>query len=115
MVQQAARGMALRAAFFWLAVGLGVSGAIALFAPVYAPWAILAAGVCLAAALIARPRGPVADDRIAASKSDTALGLPALAREVFERLPDPLMLVDVPGRVVFANKAMTAVVGTDTH
>ena len=35
-------------------------------------------------------------------------GLPSLAREIFERLPDPLMLVDLSGRIVFANQAMTA-------
>jgi two-component system phosphate regulon sensor histidine kinase PhoR len=34
-----------------------------------------------------------------------------LAREVFERLPDPLMLLDDAGRVLFANSAMRTVVG----
>jgi two-component system phosphate regulon sensor histidine kinase PhoR len=38
-------------------------------------------------------------------------GLTALARQVFEHLPDPLMLLDSSGRVVFANKTMRAVVG----
>jgi two-component system phosphate regulon sensor histidine kinase PhoR len=39
--------------------------------------------------------------------------LPPLARELFERLPDPLMLMDRSGRVLFTNRAMRAVVGTD--
>ncbi len=39
--------------------------------------------------------------------------LPPLAREVFERLPDPLLLLDASGRVVFANKEMANAVGTD--
>jgi two-component system phosphate regulon sensor histidine kinase PhoR len=38
-------------------------------------------------------------------------GLPPLAREVFEHLPDPLMLLDANGRVLFANSAMRTVVG----
>jgi two-component system phosphate regulon sensor histidine kinase PhoR len=37
--------------------------------------------------------------------------LSPLAREVLERLPDPLMLVDTAGRVLFANRAMHEVVG----
>ncbi|MBI3678263.1 MAG: PAS domain-containing protein [Proteobacteria bacterium] len=39
--------------------------------------------------------------------------LPALAGEIFEQLPDPLMLIDAGGRVLFANKAMRSAVGTD--
>jgi two-component system, OmpR family, phosphate regulon sensor histidine kinase PhoR len=50
------------------------------------------------------------------TQSDQTLALlPPLAREVLERLPDPLMLLDSAGRVIFANKAMVAVVGTDTQ
>jgi two-component system phosphate regulon sensor histidine kinase PhoR len=53
---------------------------------------------------------------VAAAQSDQMLALlPPLAREVLERLPDPLMLLDAAGRVIFANKAMVAVVGTDTQ
>ena len=40
----------------------------------------------------------------------TANGLPHVAREVFEGLPDPLLLIQPGGRVVFANKAMRALV-----
>jgi two-component system phosphate regulon sensor histidine kinase PhoR len=36
---------------------------------------------------------------------------PPLAREVFENLPDPLMLLDPSGRVLFANAPMQTVVG----
>ncbi|HEX4533037.1 MAG TPA: ATP-binding protein [Rhizomicrobium sp.] len=39
--------------------------------------------------------------------------LPDVAREVFEQLPDPMMLIDGNGRAVFANQAMRAIVGTD--
>jgi two-component system phosphate regulon sensor histidine kinase PhoR len=39
--------------------------------------------------------------------------LPEVAREMFERLPDPLLLLDETGRAVFANAAMRAAVGAD--
>ena len=42
-------------------------------------------------------------------------GLPPMAREVFERLPDPLMLIDANGRVMFANRAMHGVIGIDAE
>jgi two-component system, OmpR family, phosphate regulon sensor histidine kinase PhoR len=78
--------------------------------------AILAGGVVLLAvlALIAgrRARGPGALMTRADGDEAAAL-LPPLAREVFERLPDPLLLLDATGRVLFANKAMATAVGTD--
>ena len=107
--------MGMRGAFFWLAAGLGLAGAIAVAYPVFAPWLLLAAAISLSIAFLSGTGARNADDPVAAAKADPALGLPVLAREVFERLPDPLMLVDLSGRVVFANKAMTGVAGTDTH
>jgi two-component system, OmpR family, phosphate regulon sensor histidine kinase PhoR len=107
--------MALRSIFWWLAVGLGAAGALALAEPSLVPWIFLAAAGCVALAFVIRAPHAGADDPVAASKADTVPGLPALAREVFERLPDPFMLVDVPGRVIFANQAMIAVAGTDTR
>jgi two-component system phosphate regulon sensor histidine kinase PhoR len=41
----------------------------------------------------------------------SAGALPHVAREVFEGLPDPLLLAQSSGRVVFANKAMRALIG----
>ncbi len=41
--------------------------------------------------------------------------LPSLAREVIEIVPDPLMLLGSTGRVIFANRAMHAVVGTEAE
>ncbi len=41
--------------------------------------------------------------------------LPPISREVLEQLPDPLMLMDRDGRVVFANRAMRTVVGIDAE
>jgi two-component system phosphate regulon sensor histidine kinase PhoR len=107
--------MGVRGAFIWLAAGLGLAGAVALAFPAYAPWMLFLAGVCLIAAFLAGSRVRNIDDTVTAAKADPVLGLPALARDVFERLPDPLMLVDGAGRVMFSNRAMTAVVGTDTQ
>jgi two-component system phosphate regulon sensor histidine kinase PhoR len=42
-------------------------------------------------------------------------GLPPLSREILEQLPDPLMLTDRDGRVLFANRAMRTVVGVDAE
>ena len=107
--------MGVRSAFFWLALGLGLAGAVAIPFPAYAPWALAGAAFCLVIALLAGAARRPADDPVAAAKSDPALGLPSLAREIFERLPDLLMLVDLSGRIVFANQAMTAIAGTDTQ
>jgi two-component system, OmpR family, phosphate regulon sensor histidine kinase PhoR len=52
-----------------------------------------------------------------ASSSGIEVGsadLPPLSREILEQLPDPLMLMERDGRVVFANRAMRTVVGVDT-
>jgi two-component system, OmpR family, phosphate regulon sensor histidine kinase PhoR len=115
MAQQNQTRMGMRNAFIWLALGLGLAGAIALVAPVYTPWVLLSAAIVFVAALLIGTGTRKFDDPVAAAKADPAVGLPVLARDVFERLPDPLMLVDVSGRVVFANRAMTAIAGTDTQ
>jgi two-component system phosphate regulon sensor histidine kinase PhoR len=38
-----------------------------------------------------------------------------LARDILERIPDPLMLMDASGRVILANRAMRGVVGIDAE
>ncbi len=76
----------------------------------------IAFGAVAAAALVvsavaarARPNLDNAPDRGAVTVS----GLPTIARDVFERLPDPLMLLDASERVMFANRAMRGVIGID--
>ena len=115
MPQQNEKPMGVRSAFFWLAAGLGLAGVVALAWPASAPWMLFAAALCFALALFLGSSRRKLDDQVTAAKTDPALGLPVLMREVFERLPDPLMLVDVSGRIVFANTAMTAVTGIDTQ
>jgi two-component system, OmpR family, phosphate regulon sensor histidine kinase PhoR len=58
----------------------------------------------------ARMPGPAS-----AANEAAQAGLPPLSREVLEQLPDPLMLIDPEGRVLFANRAMRTVVGVDAQ
>ncbi len=104
-----------RFAVFWLAAGIGLGGLAALAGPQLAPWLLAGSLLLFGSALFAGTRTSDARDPVAAQKADPALGLPVAARDVFERIPDPLMLVDASGRVVFANRAMTAVAGTDSQ
>jgi len=115
MPQQNETQTGMRSAFFWLAGSLGLAGVVALVWPASAPWMLFAAALCFALALFLGSSRRKLDDQVTAAKTDPALGLPAVTREVLERLPDPLMLVDLSGRIVFANTAMTAVAGTDTQ
>ncbi len=108
---------AMRNGFWCIALG-AVAALAALHAlPSTGLWVL--AGVAVAAAVLFSLMSNRAERNqatVAADKSDQMLALlPPLAREVLERLPDPLMLLDSAGRVIFANKAMVAVVGTDTQ
>ena len=105
-------GLALLSAAAGVAIGaIGV----AVLGPT-AGWALGGFVVAIiAAAIVLRSRS--ADGRGGASAIDANVetALPAFAREVMEHLPDPLLLLDGGGRVVFANKTMRAVVGTDAE
>ncbi len=108
---------AMRNGFLGIALG-AIAGSVVLHAaPSSGLW--LLAGAAVGAGLLCAVltgRGTRGNDPVAAAQSDQMVGLlPPLAREVLERLPDPLMLLDTAGRVIFANKAMVAVVGTDTQ
>ena len=66
----------------------------------------------IASGFRARQLNPIASPSAADTAGDI---LPPLAKEVFTQLPDPLMLMDASGRVIFANAAMAAVVGLDAN
>jgi len=72
-------------------------------------------GVWIVASIVAaRPR-PLGGALAQAQGATDLSILPPLARQVLERLPDPLMLLDASGRVLFANSAMRAVIGVDAE
>ncbi len=98
----------------WPALGgLAVGVALALWLGRGPLWIIIAIAVglaVLAGILTARAR-PAGGAASRASADTARANLTPLAREVFEHMPDPLMLLDAGGRVVFANSAMRTVVG----
>src|SRR5690242_7000388 len=71
-------------------------------------------GVLATAAIGLNPLGGRRNQSVAGAgeSAQTLATFPSLAREVFENLPDPLMLLDRAGRVHFANAPMRAVVGS---
>jgi two-component system phosphate regulon sensor histidine kinase PhoR len=77
---------------------------------------IAATGLCSLAGLLLGSGKQKQSGDVATSGAHGATGLiPPRVAEVLERLPDPFMLLDDAGRVIFANKAMVVVVGTDTQ
>jgi two-component system phosphate regulon sensor histidine kinase PhoR len=108
--------LALREGLWWLAAGLAAGAAVFLLRTPYAPEFLIAAGVLSVAAALALVRRSEHESPVAPSSADVGpSALSARAREMLERLPDPLMLLDESNRVVLANRAMRALVGTDAN
>jgi len=101
----------------WAAVaGLVVGGGVIFLFGSKGLWFIaLAIAAAAVAASIAANRAPLRSTSAEASRDTSMPILGPLARELLERLPDPLMLVDRDGRVVSANRAMREVVGVDVE
>jgi two-component system, OmpR family, phosphate regulon sensor histidine kinase PhoR len=76
----------------WSAVGLGAAAAVVL------------------SVMAARSRTPGGASILNQNATDMQAPSP-LVREIFERLPDPLVLLDSSGRVMFANTAMRGIIG----
>ncbi len=101
---------ALQRGLLFAAAGLLGGAAIARELPGF--WWIGGAALALAVLAFAmRERGMGPRDASSDDQSAMARALPLVAREVFEDLPDPLLLVEGSGRVAFANRAMRALVG----
>jgi len=103
----------LSGALFCAAAGLIAGALIVSLTHPLAWWPV--GGLCLVlltfglAAAKRKPLTPAEAEQTAAH----AIELPPLAREMIETVPDPLLLADSAGRVVFANSAMHAIIGTD--
>jgi two-component system, OmpR family, phosphate regulon sensor histidine kinase PhoR len=114
MAKRAVDWSGLRLGFWGVTLGLAAGGLLSTSRVPSGPW-LLAGGMAVAA-LIAVIAGRQLHGRIEStglSRGDPQTDLPSTAREVFERLPDPLLLLDAGGRVIFANKPMVTAVGTD--
>jgi two-component system phosphate regulon sensor histidine kinase PhoR len=102
----------------WCLAGGLALGAFAMGLPSpYAPWTVLGIIVVCAFLALVLGGGNAKEGQstvVAGAHGSTGL-LPQRVGEVLERLPDPFMLIDDAGRVIFANKAMVAVIGTDTQ
>ncbi|HLY04309.1 MAG TPA: ATP-binding protein [Rhizomicrobium sp.] len=108
--------LALGQRLCWLAGGFAIGAALLLLRAPYAPELLVVAGllsVAFGLGLSRRSEEATTAASNGAEVSGTAL--PPRAREMLERLPDPLMLLDESNRVVLANAAMTALVGTETR
>lgn len=75
-------------------------------------WAGLAAAAALLAAYALR-RG--AQKRLPEVAVPAKPDVPPAVRQLFERLPDPMLLVELNGKALFANRAMREIVGTSVE
>lgn len=109
--------LALKQGLWWLCTGLVAGAAVFLLPAGLAP--ALLVGVCIIVAGAALAIGAQKREERAAAiaQAGESMGsaLPPRAREILERLPDPLMLLDEANRVILCNNAMVAVIGTDTY
>ena len=102
------------ARFLWPAfAGLVAGGALMLWRGTSMFWIVAAIAVAVAALVsyLARQGRLFLSDQATESANPGAAFLTPLAREVLAHLPDPLMLLDQTGRVLFANSAMYTVIG----
>src|ERR1700692_3836808 len=102
------------ARFLWPAlVGLGLAALLSRWSGMQAVW-MAVAGVSVTALFVSYL---AREGRLFLREQRVELGaarenfLTPLAREVLGQLPDPLMLLDESGRVLFANSAMHTVIG----
>ena len=100
-----------------LRAGIVAAAGAALGAVVLVAFGPASLWLALAAAILAAAAASIAVNRRGAAAAALSpievdpTGLTPLSRQVFEHLPDPVMLLDSAGRVLLANKPMRAVVG----
>ena len=112
MTREPAFWEALRRTLWAAAAGSLVGAGLVAWFDKTGVWLVLLAAVvaAVAASIAAGRVRPAAQRGFAGGESSLPVLTP-LAREVLERLPDPLLLVDTAGRVLFANRAMREVIG----
>jgi len=106
----------LRRALWAGAAGFGVAAAVIFLFQLDAIWTAVAALTATLIVGLLPSRGLVQNDSARAITAEpmNALFSP-LARDVFEHLPDPLMLLDSSDRVLFVNGPMRALVGASAE
>src|SRR5258706_8778149 len=91
-------------------MAVAVSGAAIIPATILGTLAI--AGLAL---YLSVPRRAAPNPAASAPPAQGAGSLPDSAREVFECIDDPLLILDIAGRVVYANHASQSLVGVDAE
>ena len=101
---------------WWLlAAGLAAGALAAGFGGQAVMWAMLVLAAAGGVAGLLLYRRPGEKGAAAPPPGVPELTLPPAARDLFEHLPDPLLLLEPSGRVLFANKAMGTVLGLEAH
>jgi two-component system phosphate regulon sensor histidine kinase PhoR len=104
-------GKAWATRLWLLAAGLFLGVAAVLAGGEAALWLLLAAAVVVVMLALFMGRRRADTTPPVGTVVDSQNGLPALLRDVFEDVPDPLLLLDKGGRVVFGNSAMRGLTG----
>jgi two-component system phosphate regulon sensor histidine kinase PhoR len=102
----------------WSAVaGLAVGSVVFAYSGANGAWLAfgLLTAIAIIVSIVVTQLRPLAGDADRTSGRSNIAELPPLAREILERIPDPLMLMDASGRVILANDAMRGVVGVDAE
>ncbi len=109
--------LGLKQGLWWLCTGLVAGSAVFLLPSGMAPPLLVAACILVAAAALAigAQKSEARAAAIAHAGESMSSALPPRAREILERLPDPLMLLDESNRLILCNNAMVSVIGTDTY
>jgi two-component system phosphate regulon sensor histidine kinase PhoR len=107
----------MRAGWLLGACGLITGAALAALLGLNGLWVATAAAAILAAGAWLGGAGKLSSPSEPAQSGPghAAIAAPELLRAVLEQLPDPLMLLDDADRVMLANSAMRAMIGTDVE
>jgi two-component system phosphate regulon sensor histidine kinase PhoR len=104
-----------RRAMWFAAIGIAAGSALVAAIGMAGLWVSVAVAIAVACLGMLLPgNAPELNDSVSLIDGGQH-HVPRIARDVFERLPDPLMLLGSGGRVAYANDAMRALVGIDVE